>query len=54
MHAGKISHDLALQIAGEEYEKYHQRQIQQADTTDSDFDKVIKQLPMNKECCKIN
>ena len=42
MHAGKISHDLAMQIADDEYKKYHQRQIRQSDTRDSDFDKIIK------------
>jgi hypothetical protein len=49
MHAGKTSHDLALQIAKEEYEKYHQKRIQQANTTDSDFDKIVKTLPAGRK-----
>ncbi|MDR3189030.1 MAG: virulence RhuM family protein [Prevotellaceae bacterium] len=49
MHAGKISHNFAMQIAQEEYTKYHQRQIQQADAADSDFDKAMKMLPTAKK-----
>jgi hypothetical protein len=45
MSAGKISHESAIQIAGQEYEKYHQNQIQQTDISDSDFDRIIKKLP---------
>ena len=44
MHAGKISHDLAMQIAEDEYKKYHQKQIRQSGTRDSDFDKIIKTI----------
>jgi hypothetical protein len=49
MSAGKISHESAMQIAGQEYEKYHQKQIRQADTSDSDFDRIIKKLPPRKK-----
>jgi hypothetical protein len=48
MSAGKISYEAAMQIAEQEYEKYHQKQIRQADTLDSDFDKIIKKLPSKK------
>lgn len=44
-HAGKISHEMAKELAEAEYEKFHRQQIQQADQAESDFDKVIKQLP---------
>ncbi len=44
-HAGKISHALAQEVAEAEYEKFHRRQIKQADQAGSDFDKAIQQLP---------
>ncbi len=44
-HAGKISHEMAKEIAEAEYEKFHRRQIKQADQAGGDFDKAIKQLP---------
>jgi hypothetical protein len=48
MIAGKISHEIAKQLAGNEYEKFYSKQIEQADQTGSDFDKAIKQLPPPK------
>ena len=44
-HAGKISHEMARELAEAEYEKFHPKQIQQADQAEGDFDKAIKQLP---------
>jgi len=44
-HAGKISHELARELAEAEYHKFHRKQIQQADQAGGDFDKAIKQLP---------
>jgi len=44
-HAGKISHDLAKEIAETEYEKFYHRQIIQADRAGNDFDQAIKHLP---------
>ena len=44
-HAGKISHELAKELAETEYETFHRKQIQQADQAVDDFDKAIKQLP---------
>lgn len=44
-HAGKITHELAKEIAEAEYDKFHAKQIAQADQADSDFDKAIKKLP---------
>ena len=44
-HAGKISHEMAMELAETEYEKFHHEQIAQAYQAGSDFDKAIKQLP---------
>jgi len=44
-HAGKISHDLAKELAEAEYDKFHLQQIQQADQAGGDFDRAIQQLP---------
>lgn len=44
-HAGKISHELAREIAEAEYEKFHSAQIAQTDRDGSDFDKAVNQLP---------
>ena len=44
-HAGKISHDMAKELAEAEYEKFYRKQIAQADQAGGDFDKAIKQLP---------
>jgi hypothetical protein len=46
-HAGKISHELAKGLAEAEYEKFRRQQINIADQTGGDFDKVIKQLPLS-------
>lgn len=44
-HAGKISHQLATEIAAAEYEKFNRQRIQQADASGGEFEKAIKQLP---------
>jgi len=44
-HAGKISHDMAKGLAEAEYEKFHGKQIAQADQAGGDFVKAIKRLP---------
>jgi hypothetical protein len=43
--AKTISHEMAGELAEAEYEKFHHKQIAQADQAGSDFDKAIKQLP---------
>lgn len=48
-HAGKVSQQLAKQIAEQEYEKFHQMRIHLADQQDGAFEKVIKQLPKSKK-----
>jgi hypothetical protein len=45
-HAGKISHELALQKAEEEYTQYNKKIIAQNDMVDGDFEKAIKKLPV--------
>jgi hypothetical protein len=51
-HAGKISHEMAKELAETEYEKFDRRRIKQADETEGEFEKAIKQLtppkPKNK------
>jgi len=48
-HAGKVSQQLAKQIAEQEYDRFHQLRIQQADQQDGAFEKVIKQLAKRKK-----
>jgi len=42
--AGRISHDVAKELAGMEYEKFNRRRIRYTDSKDSDFDKIVKQI----------
>ena len=44
-HAGKISHEMAKELADAQYDSFHRKQIQQGDQAWGDFDKAIKQLP---------
>ena len=43
-HAGRISHEMAREMADAEYEKFNQKRIQQKDRLDGDFEKTVKQL----------
>jgi len=47
-HAGKISHDMACQLASEAYEKFSLKRIAEQDLSASDFDNLIHQLPDQK------
>jgi hypothetical protein len=47
-HAGKITHELAKELAEAEYDKFNAKQIAQADQAGSDFDKAVKKLPPPK------
>jgi len=40
-HAGKISHQLAIEKAEKEYDKYH---LKMSNEIESDFDKAVKKL----------
>jgi hypothetical protein len=42
-HAGKISHQKALEKARTEYEKYHQQQLQQPTQAEKDYIRLIEQ-----------
>jgi hypothetical protein len=44
-HAGKISHQMAKEQAGAEYEKFNRLRIQETDAAGGEFEKAIKQLP---------
>ncbi len=44
-HAGRISHEMALEQAEAEYEKFSRKRIQQCDGAGGDFEKAIKHLP---------
>jgi len=48
-NAGKISHEVAKQIADEEYEKFNKLRITVSKTSLSDFDKAIKQIEIKKK-----
>ena len=44
-HAGKISHQLAMEMAEKEYEKYNRTQV---NTKESDFDNAVKNIEAAK------
>jgi hypothetical protein len=48
-HAGKISHKIATQMAEEEYEKFHTKQLSNSAKSLSDFDKTLKQVERLKK-----
>lgn len=45
-HAGKISHEMAKELAEAEYDKFNPRRIQQADAAEGEFEKAIRGLPL--------
>ena len=48
-HAGKISHEVAKKLSEGEYEKHQEERRKLTDSTESDFDKVIKELPKSRK-----
>ncbi len=44
-HAGKISHEMALAFAENQYEQFNTSRVAAANTAESDFDRVIAQVP---------
>jgi hypothetical protein len=44
-HAGKISHEMAVELAEGEYKKFNRRRVQESDRAGGDFDAAIKRLP---------
>ncbi|MCK5774234.1 MAG: virulence RhuM family protein, partial [Thermoplasmata archaeon] len=47
-HAGKISHEIAKQIAEGEYDKFDTKRIIDRTKQLSDFDKAVKQIEKGK------
>jgi hypothetical protein len=48
-HAGKVSHEMARELAENEYEKFSQLRIADESKQESDFDKLVKKLPPAKK-----
>ena len=48
-NAGKISHEMAKQLAEGEYDKFHIKNIAKTKNELNDFDKVVKQLESSKK-----
>ena len=44
-HAGKISHQMAKQLAESEYDIFNRQRVQQTDAAGGEVEKAIKQLP---------
>ena len=47
--AGRISHDMAKQLAEEEYGKFNRKRIASRDRQNSDFDKTVKMIEQQKK-----
>ncbi|MBF0105024.1 MAG: virulence RhuM family protein [Deltaproteobacteria bacterium] len=48
-HAGKVSHEMARELAEGEYEKFSTLRLTEETNKESDFDKLVKKLPSNKK-----
>ncbi len=48
-HAGKISHEMAMDKAASEYKKFHKNRIEQQDQLPTDFDKTIKRIKQSSK-----
>lgn len=48
-HAGKISHEMAKQLAEGEYDKFHTNRLTESNKQISDFDKAVKQIESAKK-----
>ncbi len=51
-HAGKISHEVAVEVANREYDKYCEIQKKEVNQPESDFDKAARQLKRKKDGVK--
>jgi hypothetical protein len=47
-NAGKISHELAIEFAENEYDKFHEKRLLQQTSEDSDFEKAVGLVSTNK------
>ena len=52
-HAGKISHDLAIQHAEKQYEEFHLESIKAQDKIDNDFDRSVKKIEQKAKSKRI-
>ena len=48
-HAGKISHEIAKQLADKEYDKFHTKRLFDSTRQESDFDTAVKQIEASKK-----
>lgn len=48
-HAGKISHEMAKQLAESQYEAFHTKRLKTSKKELSDFDKIVKQIESSKK-----
>jgi len=48
-HAGSISHEIARELAEAEYEKFNRKRIEYHDKQESDFDKAVKEIEVEKK-----
>jgi len=48
-HVGKISHEMAKQLAEDEYGKFHIKRLTESTESLSDFDRTVKQLEASKK-----
>ena len=48
-HAGKISHEMAKELAEREYDKFNAQRIDESKNLISDFDRTIQQIEENKD-----
>jgi len=51
-HAGRISHELALDHADAQYQTFHQQRLTTAAEQPDDFDRALKNLPVSKPAKK--
>ncbi len=49
MHAGKISHEMAKELAEGEYDKFHTNRLTESSKQISDFDKAVMQIESSKK-----
>jgi len=48
-HAGKISHEMAKDLAESEYNKFNSNRIKSNDARETDFDKAVKMIETEKK-----
>ena len=48
-HTGKISHELAKELAEKEYDKFHKKRIEQLSKSENDFEKAVNLIEQKKK-----